>query len=409
MAETTPPTRLWEIEGLRAVAAWSIVIFHVWVFTSPEVLEWNLGPLTVFVPPLQSGVTLFFVLSGFLLYRPIASAILDATPGPRTSSYLRNRALRLLPAYWVVLVIAALVFQSASLGASGHGTLAGRLTEPKTLLLDVLLVHTYLPQAIFSGILPSWSLTVEVAFYVLLPCLGLTALAFAQGRPRCHRRVAAALGPVLLMVLLGVAGKLAVALSSSGPQRATSGDWHAVLDRSLLTHADLFGFGMGAGLILLLWERGLGERLEPLLGRQLGRPLAYVGLPVVFLGYYLLPAYAYDSAVAVLAALGVVRLLASRKESRTASLLTNRWMLAAGRRSYSVFLWNYPVLAFLSVQGILASGHEPIAFALNLVLTVSVVVVLSALTYRFVEAPALRLKSGRRPAAAPTTPATQTA
>jgi peptidoglycan/LPS O-acetylase OafA/YrhL len=409
MAETTLSSRLWEIEGLRAVAAWSIVIFHVWVFSSPEVLEWNLGPLTAFVSPLQSGVTLFFVLSGFLLYRPIGSAILDDSSLPRALSYLRNRALRILPAYWVVLVLAAFVLQSASLGVSAHGTMAGRMSEPKTLLLDLLLVQSYLPQAIWSGILPSWSLTIEVAFYLLLPVLGLAAFAFAQGRARCHRRVAAALGPVLLMVLLGVAGKLVVALSSPGPQRATSGDWHAVLDRSLLTHADLFGFGMAAGLILLLWERGLGRSLKPLLARQLGRPLAYVGLPVVFLGYYLMPAYAYDSAVAILAAFGLVRLLARRNGSHMANFLTSRWMLAAGRRSYSVFLWNYPVLAFLSLQGILATGHGAIAFALNLLLTVSVVVVLSALTYRFVEAPALRLKRDRPTAVAPASAATQAA
>jgi peptidoglycan/LPS O-acetylase OafA/YrhL len=409
MAETTLSSRLWEIEGLRAVAAWSIVIFHVWVFTSPEVLEWNLGPLTVFLPPLQSGVTLFFVLSGFLLYRPIGSAILDASPGPRALSYLRNRALRLLPAYWVVLVLAAVVLQSASLGATGHGTMAGRMSEPKTLLLDLLLVQSYLPHAIWSGILPSWSLTIEVAFYLLLPFLGFAALAFARGPARCHRRVAAALGPVLLMVLLGVVGKVAVALSNAGPQRATTGDWHAVLDRSLLTHADLFGFGMAAGVMLLLWERGLGGRLKPLLGPQLGRPLAYVGLPVVFLGYYLVPAYAYDSAVAILAALGLVRLLARRNESHIANVLTSRWMLAAGRRSYSVFLWNYPVLAFLSLRGILVTGHGPIAFALNLALTVSVVLVLSAVTYRFVEAPALRLKRDRRTATAPASAATQAA
>ena len=86
MAQTTAVTastsRLWEIEGLRAVAAWSIVVFHVWVFSSPAVLGWNLGPFTAFVSPLQSGVTLFFVLSGFLLYRPIAAALLDAAQGP---------------------------------------------------------------------------------------------------------------------------------------------------------------------------------------------------------------------------------------------------------------------------------------------------------------------------------------
>jgi peptidoglycan/LPS O-acetylase OafA/YrhL len=403
MAQTTAvtgsPSRLWEIEGLRAVAAWSIVVFHVWVFSSPAVLGWNLGPFTAFLSPLQSGVTLFFVLSGFLLYRPIAAALLDAVPGPSAWTYLRNRALRILPAYLVILVLVVFVLRSASLGASGHGVSAGALTDPRTFLLDAFLLQTYVPHGIWSGILPAWSLTIEVAFYLLLPLLGLAAFAFARGRAHCHRRILAALGPVLFMLLLGALGKALVAVYAHGPQRATTSTWHSVLDRSILTHADLFGFGMGAAFVLLLWERDLGLRLERLLSRKLSRPLVYVGLPTLFLGYYLLPPYLYDAAVALLASFVLVRLLALKRRgdrgSRASLFLRQKWTVAAGRRSYSVFLWNYPVLAFLSMHSLLVGGNNAGAFLLNLLIAAPSIGVLSALTYRFVEAPALRLK-GRR-------------
>ena len=418
MTETTTLTstssRLWEVEGLRAVAAWSIVVFHVWIFSSPAVLDWNLGPLTAFVSPLQSGVTLFFVLSGFLLYRPIAAALLDATAAPSAWKYLRNRALRILPAYWVILLLVAFALRSSSLGASGQGVLAGPLTDPKTFVLNVFLIQTYVPDGIWSGILPTWSLTIEVAFYLSLPLLALAATRFAQGRAQSRRRIAAALGPVVFMFLLGLLGKTLVAVFTEGPQRATTSDWHGVLDRSILTHADLFGFGMGAALVLLLWERGLGERLKLLLWAGLARPLAYVGLPTIFLGYYLLPAYVYDAAVALLVSLLLVRLLGAgegleRSTSRLRLFLTARWTVAAGRRSYSVFLWNYPLLVFLSTRHVLASGNGAGAFLLNLAIAVPTIAVLSALTYRFVEAPALRLKQRRRtraaalPAATPAT------
>ncbi len=55
---------------------------------------------------------LFFVLSGFLLWRPIASAVLRGRRLPSVRRYARNRALRILPAYWVVLLATALVLQS---------------------------------------------------------------------------------------------------------------------------------------------------------------------------------------------------------------------------------------------------------------------------------------------------------
>jgi peptidoglycan/LPS O-acetylase OafA/YrhL len=400
-ATTTPPSRLWEIEGLRALAAWSIVVFHVWVFSSPGVLGWNLGPFTAFVSPLQSGVTLFFVLSGFLLYRPIAVALLDGTQGPSLSRYLRNRALRILPAYWAILVLVVFVLHSASLGASGQGVRPASLSDPKTFLLDVFLVQTYLPHGIWSGILPAWSLTIEVAFYLLLPMLGLAAMTLARGRAHNPWRIAVASGPVVFMLLLGAIGKILVAVATEGPQRATTSDWHGVLDRSIATHADLFGFGMAATLVLLLWERGLGNVLKALLWRRLSRPIVYAGLPTVFLGYYLMSPYLYDAAVAFLVSLVLVRLLASRErpesvESRFRLVLRNRWMLASGRRSYSVFLWNYPVLVFLSSRHVLAEANNAGAFLINLAIAVPTIAVLSAFTYRFVESPALKSARGRR-------------
>jgi peptidoglycan/LPS O-acetylase OafA/YrhL len=396
--------RVWEIDGLRAVAAWSIVVFHVWVFTSPSVLQWNLGPLTAFVSPLQSGVTLFFVLSGFLLYRPIAAALLDRKRAPDTFAYARNRALRILPAYWVILALTAFVLRSASLGMSGRGVLGGALTDTKTFVLDVLLLQTYAPHAIWTGILPAWSLTIEVAFYLVLPLLGLTVMRFAA---HSSRSVAAAAGPVLAMLMLGAAGKIAVSVLGGGTGRSTSG-WGGVLDRSFLTHADLFGFGMVAALLLLCWERGLGNRFKVVVGPTLSRPLAYVGLPTIFLGYYLLPTYLYDATVACLVAIVLLRLLVvhegeERSATRGRSFLAHRWTIAAGRRSYSVFLWNYPLLTFLSAHHLFASGHGAAAFAANCVIAVPPVAGLSALTYRFVEVPALKLK--RRRADVPAAPA----
>src|SRR5437899_2546960 len=91
--------RLAALDGLRAVAAGSVLVYHCWLFSSPARLSWNLGPLTTFMQPLQAGVVLFFVLSGFLLYLPIARSIVGGGAKPSTRRYLRNRALRILPAY----------------------------------------------------------------------------------------------------------------------------------------------------------------------------------------------------------------------------------------------------------------------------------------------------------------------
>ena len=74
-----PPSsgsRLPGIEGARAVAAASVLVYHCWLFGSPDGTSPRLGPLTGVMPHLALGVILFFSLSGFLLYRPFAAAVL---------------------------------------------------------------------------------------------------------------------------------------------------------------------------------------------------------------------------------------------------------------------------------------------------------------------------------------------
>jgi peptidoglycan/LPS O-acetylase OafA/YrhL len=393
-------SRLVEVEGLRAVAATSILVFHCWLFSSPATLEWNLGPATAFIQPLQSGVTLFFVLSGFLLYRPIVAAVLDGRDLPSAGSYLRNRALRILPAYWVALLLTGFVLAAATTHSATGGLSTGALLDPGTLVRDLSLTQTYGPHSIWTGILPAWSLTIEVAFYLCLPLLALLARAAARRQPTARGRTAAVLAPVIGLFLFGVLGKISVGVFSPGPERAVASDWHSVLARSFLTHADLFAFGMAVTVFLLIRERSV-DRISRVFGWSIGRPLAYFGLPTFILGYYFIPAYVFDSVVALLASLLLLKVLLP--SARRGRFLTHRWTLGCGRISYSIFLWNYPVLVFLKSHDLLASGNNAGAFLVNLVIAGSLVICLSWLTYRFVEAPALALKkrSGALPRSVP--------
>ena len=83
---------------MRALAAGTIVLVHVWGFSSPNgdalgADRWIGDALAT----LSVGVTLFFTLSGFLLYRPFAAAIARGTTHMSIRAYLRNRALRIVP------------------------------------------------------------------------------------------------------------------------------------------------------------------------------------------------------------------------------------------------------------------------------------------------------------------------
>ncbi len=386
-----PASRLHGIEGLRAVAALSILVFHCWLFTVGKA-GWVIGPLGALMWPLESGVTLFFVLSGFLLYRPFAAAVLAGRPRPSVRRYLRNRALRILPAYWAILLASALVIGSAATGIIGGSFVVGVSLDPATLGAVALLIGNYLPTKFLSGIPPSWSLSTEVAFYVLLPLFVVIA-ACAAGR---RRRMALWLPPATLLAI-GLVGKVAVATFSPGREHPVEASLHGVLARSFLTHADLFGYGMAAAVIFAAYETGNARPLEKILRLVPKRLLAYFGLSALIFGYYLIPTYAYDSIVALLAALLLLRILRPGRSGKPL-WIERRPAVACGKISYSIFLWNYPVLLFLASQGLLLGSNDAVAFIVNTLVASTIVLLLSCLTYRFVELPAINLKraGGRR-------------
>jgi peptidoglycan/LPS O-acetylase OafA/YrhL len=123
--------------------------------------------------------------------------------------------------------------------------------------------------------------------------------------------------------------------------------------------------------------------------------LAYAGLPTLISGYYFLPPYLYDALVACFAALLILRLVSPHGNGRGRRVLRHRWAAGWGRVSYSVFLWNFPIFTFLGLHG-LESDHGAVDFFRNLAVGTAVIALLSVLTYRFVEAPALALKGRRR-------------
>src|SRR5215218_3161084 len=119
-------------DGLRAIAALTIVVTHVYAATVASVPK----PLEQFFARFDIGVAIFFVISGFLLYRPFAAAHLDGRPGPAVAPFLRRRFVRIFPAYWVVLVIALLTVDH------GHGLW--------TILSFFGLLHIYDPQLVLG-------------------------------------------------------------------------------------------------------------------------------------------------------------------------------------------------------------------------------------------------------------------
>lgn len=178
------------IDGYRALAATAVVMTHVG-FQTGEALS---GSFSGLLARLDVGVTLFFLISGFLLFYPHAMRHLTEQPGPRVKPYVWRRALRLLPALWLAVAgTAVLVDQTEQVSA-------------RTWLAQVFLVQTYLPDSQLRGFTQIWSLATEVAFYASLPLLGLLLVRLkAPTVEQRMRRQIILLAP-LLVVPLGYRG-----------------------------------------------------------------------------------------------------------------------------------------------------------------------------------------------------------
>lgn len=380
-------------DSLRGLAALAILAFHVASFTGALANGLAGDALAVLGP---RSLTLFFVISGFLLYRPYVSARVRGRSSPPLGRYLRRRALRILPAYWVALTLLA-VFPG----------IVGVLTDDWWRYYGFL--QLYSSTTVGGGIAVAWSLCVEVTFYLLLPFWAWLIRRITVGRSEAAgvRIEAAALA---VLVACGVGVQLASARGEVSDLVASSllgqcawlglGMMLAVAsvatDRRPLklagwvrVHPGLCWLGAAAalgGLVALLDPSGLTGIIQSLNTRQpVPESLAVLFLTGALVVLLILPAVFGEEAGG-----GPRRLLAWRPVA---------WL---GLVSYGLFLWHLPVAEYLivpagssrlSADGPGLSAELPFAVTpILLLLTLAVSAALAAASYYLVELPFLRRK-----------------
>lgn len=367
-------------DGLRALAALAVLGTHAFLLAGAIDSGSAVARYTM---RLEVGVTVFFVLSGFLLYRPFFRARLDGVPAPATGPYAWRRFLRIVPAYWVALALSALWLGTAGVLAFPDG------------LRFFGFGQTYSQSTISGGLNQAWSLCVEVAFYAFLPLWAWIV------------RRAGGTGPgVVRSELLGLAVLFVAAVGWKAAALRAGDPDEVVVTPSLLAlpaFFDVFALGMGLAVLTVLLERdrargavvrwverhgtacwllalvlfwvvstriGIGDRLfEPMTNEQYAaRHLLYAGIAVALV------------VPAVVGTGGLAR-----------RLLATPVMAWLGLVSYGIFLWSFTVLGLLDRLGIREQElvHPYIAWV---GLGFLGAVVLAAISLYAVERPALSLK-----------------
>lgn len=150
------------MDGVRAIAALLVVFNHAGTFSTLINANWAPDYLRLLLVPLgRIGVAAFFVISGFLLYRPFALAHLGNTQQPKYGAFWIRRLGRIFPGYWVAL-----------LGAIALGTANFANANLADYALTFGLGQNYRYAGIVGlGIGVAWTLVIEVSFYLVLPLI----------------------------------------------------------------------------------------------------------------------------------------------------------------------------------------------------------------------------------------------
>jgi peptidoglycan/LPS O-acetylase OafA/YrhL len=377
-------------DGLRALAALAVLVTHVGLkvgFTTRDATG-------NYVARLDVGVAVFFVLSGFLLYRPFVARRLAGKPRLATRSYLRNRALRIYPAYWLALTVLVVV-----LDVRGRDEIQG--------LWDYVmyygLLQSYSADTALGGLQQAWTLTNEVAFYLLLPLWAFVA-AWA-GRRLAPRR--ALIGE---LAVLGLAAAGALAFRYWVHTVDTSDVTLGTIDpRIHWLPANFHMFVPGMALALVLeWSRRRNEPLRLLEWPRRHPLVCWVAAAACFwavseplgLGFEVGTSDPRTSMVkeGLYAAVGLLVVLpvalAGATLPRSMRWLGSRPMVVLGVLSYGIYLWHEGVLDIYRDTRDLPvfTGSLPAA----LLATIAGTVAVAAVSYVLVERPALTLKDRRR-------------
>lgn len=357
--------RLAGFDGLRAIAATLIVVLHVTSAT---------GAVNRYTARLDVGVAVFFVISGFLLYRPFVASHLGVRGDVPLRAFWWRRVLRIYPAYWLALTAAIVVFGSTELeGASDY-------------VRHYLLVQIYEPAYGLAGIVPAWTLAVEISFYAVLPVYALV-LANVTRRLPAPQRVRAEIIAALTVYALALTWRW-ILVSERGTDAVSArwlpamADWFALgillavvhIGADVRARVDRYAFAsVLAALAAFIVVGNIGLPVDGTSGtvaEDLGRQVLFGA----FAFFLVAPA-----------ALGGANAFVAR-------VLHSPVAVAVGTVSYGVFLWHFDWIEQLRDWG--AFDWLPSARTLSVLgMALALALATATVSWFLLERPVLRKRS----------------
>ena len=384
-------------DGLRAMSALAILLCHT-AWTSGFTSRTFLGAYT---SRLDTSVSVFFMISGFLMYRPFAVSHLSERTSPTLRTYFQRRLLRIIPAYWLALTILTYGLHLISLGPGWQGV-----------AIHYLFLQIYFPTAVFYGITQAWTLCTEMAFYFFLP---LFAFLVAHRKRNPRAQLGWELGGIAVLYVISIAFRSWAILLPYGhivngqlvafcnPHCLTQPSYSSLLVNWLPAYLDVFGLGM---LLAVLSAWSVESRSEPpLFGRRLfpwaswaAAGLAFLLVADVMSNHNILYVVSLRINLERQALEGLIALLLllpavfGPQDTTLIHRFLRSWPVASlGVISYGVYLWHGDLIT--QIFRWTGWHYDGVPFWLLSVTLLAVVIPIASISYFGLERPLLQLKN----------------
>jgi peptidoglycan/LPS O-acetylase OafA/YrhL len=374
-------------DGFRGIGMLLIFIAHVFANADPATTLESYGWARQPIARIDLALSTFFALSGYFIARPFLRSFILNTRRPSVRRYLRNRALRILPAFYLIAAIVMLRFGlDGSISPTPDNPSGTGVESSWWQIVSVFtFTQSYTGGSVTLPIGQGWTLDVEVAFYLSIPVAA--TIAYRLGRPlkTPRTRAIAALCFIAFLLLFSITLRQladnSFALLTSPPLIVyvfLPGIALAVIEPFVVPYfrdqprrAQRFIWGAVAVCVLcwflyMRWDYEAGTtQIHHALGRR--------SLLQAIFGF------------ALVAAMIVVQ-LGTRTVPRW---LDSRWATWLGVRSYAFYLFH--VWVILEVINVAGTNLEP--FVLGMIIFVvgfPVSCALAGLSWKFVEEPCMQ-------------------
>ncbi|MGH3640813.1 MAG: acyltransferase family protein [Mycobacterium sp.] len=357
------PVRVAALTGMRGLAALLVLGTHA-AFATGKLSHGYVG---VMYARLEIGVAIFFVLSGFLLFRPWVRAAAAGVSLPSVGHYARRRMRRVMPAYLVTVVAVFVVFSFYSAGPNPGQSWAGLL---RYLTLTQIYTDNFLITYLHQGLSQTWSLAVEVSFYAVLPVLAYLLLTVhCRGRWQPRRLLAG------LAVIAAASPLWLIIVNTTDWLPNSAGMW-------LPAHLAWFAGGMTLAVL-----QSMAVRCPAALAIPLAAMLYLVACTPIAGAITMGPVRLWEPITKNLLYAGIATLVVAPLVLGGGGwferILGSRPMVWLGEISYEIFLLHVAVMAL--VFGVLLrwplfTGSLPGLFGLTLAITIPLAYALRRLT-----------------------------